>query len=658
MSGHPPSQATDLFAFGVVLHEIFSGQKPTPRTDGSSFLVNSQLNASGVPSFCLHLVRGCLDLDPKRRCQAFDKALVSLGLKPRQREPWTRRQFISTTAAGVCSLGGVAWWEWDKIDDFMNPLPGKRFVALMAWPPSDYEAIVSSVLDLIGQRLAREEAYVKNLLVISADDLPSNGSLPTTPAESVSTLGANLVLAAALRSAASKITLTLQLLDAATQKVLRTGRISCVASELPGLAGKGSVVAIRLLGLPEQEMSLSDQDELRHVSPDVFRIYSEAEQLANEPNNSGLDAAIAKYQEALAADPHFALAYARLSMAYIREHLLNGDPGTLALANSNAALAVHYNPDSAKALLSQAMAYLYSAKTDKAVEFFARSLRADPGNPETLLYKAQAYRDLSKWPDAEMIYRLLTKERPNYWPAYNELGWILFRQAKYEEAIESFRMAAAAAPSVALPLANLGTLYVELGKNDQAKDASLSSLAIRANSEAYLNLGDISFSEHKYAEARDYYERAAKEDPQYHLIWRNIGDCYAMLGSPSKVKESYSKAAAALSSDLKINPRQGASWMTLAFYHAKIGNRAAAEADIKNADTYGATDVESEFMKVQALAVLGSTQEALNLLLNCIDRGLSPVEVEMALDLKNIQKEPRYVAHVAAMHSPDKHHAS
>ena len=31
--GQPPSQASDLFAFGVVLHEVFTGQKPTAAPD-------------------------------------------------------------------------------------------------------------------------------------------------------------------------------------------------------------------------------------------------------------------------------------------------------------------------------------------------------------------------------------------------------------------------------------------------------------------------------------------------------------------------------------------------------------------------------------------------------------------------------------------------
>jgi eukaryotic-like serine/threonine-protein kinase len=73
--GQPPSQASDLFAFGVVLHQVFTGIKPTVPPNSSSVAVSSRLNTSGVPSFCVELIRGCLDLEPQRRCQAFERAL-------------------------------------------------------------------------------------------------------------------------------------------------------------------------------------------------------------------------------------------------------------------------------------------------------------------------------------------------------------------------------------------------------------------------------------------------------------------------------------------------------------------------------------------------------------------------------------------------------
>ena len=75
--GLEPSQASDLFAFGVVLHQVFTGERPLQTPDKSSVVVSPRLNTSGIPSFCVKLITECLDRDPQRRSQAFVRALGS-----------------------------------------------------------------------------------------------------------------------------------------------------------------------------------------------------------------------------------------------------------------------------------------------------------------------------------------------------------------------------------------------------------------------------------------------------------------------------------------------------------------------------------------------------------------------------------------------------
>jgi serine/threonine protein kinase len=84
--GLKPSQASDLFAFGVVLHQVFTGQRPLLTADKSSVVVSPLLNASRIPSFCAKLITECLDRDPHRRCEAFLRALGSPAIKYCTRE--------------------------------------------------------------------------------------------------------------------------------------------------------------------------------------------------------------------------------------------------------------------------------------------------------------------------------------------------------------------------------------------------------------------------------------------------------------------------------------------------------------------------------------------------------------------------------------------
>ena len=75
--GLEPSQASDLFALGVVLHQVFTGERPFQTRDKSSVVVSPRLDTLRIPSFCVKLITECLDRDPQRRSQAFVRALGS-----------------------------------------------------------------------------------------------------------------------------------------------------------------------------------------------------------------------------------------------------------------------------------------------------------------------------------------------------------------------------------------------------------------------------------------------------------------------------------------------------------------------------------------------------------------------------------------------------
>jgi serine/threonine protein kinase len=69
------TQASDLFAMGVVLHQVFTGERPLQARDKSYIVVSPRLNTLGIPAFCVTLITECLNRDPQRRCQAFVRAL-------------------------------------------------------------------------------------------------------------------------------------------------------------------------------------------------------------------------------------------------------------------------------------------------------------------------------------------------------------------------------------------------------------------------------------------------------------------------------------------------------------------------------------------------------------------------------------------------------
>jgi eukaryotic-like serine/threonine-protein kinase len=404
-----------------------------------------------------------------------------------------------------------------------------------------------------------------------------------------------------------------------------------------------------MLGLSVDESAVRDLDELNQASPEIYRSFKEAQALAAEPNNSGLEKAIASFQTIVEIDPRFALAYAELSILYVRRFNADNDRANLSAARNNSKLAVEYNPHSARSILSSALVNLYSGNTAESMRDFDKSMTIDPNNPQALLYKAQAYRYLNQNTKAEAVYRTITDKRPNYWPAYNELGYLLSHDGNHAAAADAFGTAKAVATTVALPQANLGAEYVFLNRLPEAKEECQQSIQKSPTDIAYRTLGDLAFMAGDYQSSKSNYQMATKINPRFHDNWRDLADAEAMLGNHVAVKEDYAKAALVLSDAIPAQSRSKYEWATLAFYFAKTGDTVQAESALRQLGPTDSASLSSQLMAIQALALLARKEDALKMLLRALDNGLTPIQVDFSLDLKELSKDPRYISRVAEL---------
>ncbi len=645
LQGHPPSQASDLYAFGVVMHEVFTGQRPTASPDNSSVIVNPRLNSSKVPSFCSNLITECLDLDPQRRCQAFESALESLGHKRKTKKLMTRRQFVGTAAAGVGLLAVGGWVERETIYDLFHPLPGKRFVALLNWPQTSNSRVVpmlTGVLSAIKGELSRIEAVDRDLFVISPDDVDQDLTQVGNFRDVCDPLGANLVLAATGVPGGNYFELLLRVFDPISGHALRARRLNCGLREAPSLPGKAAQAAAALLSV-NHFLQTKEQVQPGTHSATAFTAFQTAESLMKQPNDTGLEEAIKKYSEAVDIDPQYALAYANLGIAYGRLYAIRHESVALELARRNCRRALTLDPNLVDGHLAMGGVFNLSGDEHGALEEFAKVLQLDPSNPRALVWQGQTYERLNRWADAEQSFKRVLQERPNYWLAYHELATALNGQGKYQEAIEKFRAATLAAPGNSQAFANLGGEYLQVGDFAQATESLKKSFALQPNDLAAVNTSLALRYQGKPAEALPYARKAVELNPTEDTNWLELGDCYSSLHKhDNEAKAAYLRAAQEAENHLKTDPTDGASVMLLALYQVKSGTPQNAPSLMKKAEALGADDMDSQLFKARILELIGKRDEALATLAACFRRGATTLQFAPFPDMDSLRRDPRY----------------
>jgi serine/threonine protein kinase/Tol biopolymer transport system component len=73
LRGGRPTKATDLFALGVVLHQVLTGERPLASDHGLSLAPSPSLRSTRAPAEWVQAVEGFLSPDPESRTRAFER---------------------------------------------------------------------------------------------------------------------------------------------------------------------------------------------------------------------------------------------------------------------------------------------------------------------------------------------------------------------------------------------------------------------------------------------------------------------------------------------------------------------------------------------------------------------------------------------------------
>ncbi|MBI3756737.1 MAG: tetratricopeptide repeat protein, partial [Deltaproteobacteria bacterium] len=241
------------------------------------------------------------------------------------------------------------------------------------------------------------------------------------------------------------------------------------------------------------------------------------------------------FEKAVALDPQYAEAYARLGWTYWREWRLrwSTDPRTLerVLTLAQQALALDDSLPRAHSLLS----YVYAQKQqyDQALAEGERAIALDPNNADSYESQAQVLNYAGRPEETLRMMEQAMRLNPRSPPIYlQQLGRAYHSTGRYAEAVAILREAISQSPNLLHAYIFLADSYVSQWAFQQRADAQTLEQALAAAqrvlalSDAYpqghMFLGYVYLWQKQYESARAEMEQAIALDP-------NVADGYAVL---------------------------------------------------------------------------------------------------------------------------------
>jgi len=598
--GEKASFASDIYSLGVILYQIVTGRFPIQERSGvpdtaGSFAVPSTFNKE-LDSKWDHVILSCLAVSPAARPPGGRAILAGLEKKPLRKTPFVAASLILLS---VMALPQTREW----LSDSFWPSPNVRLAILPIDKSSD-PSVTDGMLQDVADRIARMHSGRRTVVVISPSEVSRNRV--QSPEQARGALHATHVLQTAVRREGDVFVANGAVIDLDTRAHVRdfSGRYSAdTMGSLPAALAGAVSLALRL-----KKPSSTD-----HLSNAATVPYDRGLFLLHRDDES-FDEAIPLFEKAGALDPHSPLPLAGLAEAKIMKYRAKRDRAYLEDAQRSLRNAESLSPDSVTVRLVAGELNQIAGQYEKALEDYRRGQELEPKNVEALLHIASIYNALDRNNDAIATYRKAIELEPGYYRPYRKLGEYYYFRSDYAEAAAQWKQAIERAPGLADVYNELAAALTDLGRDDEAEKALLTSLSVRETADARNSLGAIRAYQSRDREAIELYKRALVLDPHLYLYWLNLADASRRLGHTREAAAAYRKGMALALEELKDDPHSGYTRAYVAYFAARLGDPARAEDEIIQAKEEAPSDTQVTRRSVLTYEALGQRARAIEAL--------------------------------------------
>ncbi|MCM2268716.1 MAG: protein kinase [Thermoanaerobaculia bacterium] len=441
--GGAVDKRADIWAFGVVLYEMLTGERLFAEgsvVDTLSAVIRKEIDFARLPPAApaplRELVRRCLERDPLRRLRDIGEARVLL------------ERLAAAPAPVVSGRGGPP---------SVAVLP---FVNMSADPENEFFA------DGITEDVIAHLARIRSLKVISRTSVMKFKQRDRSLREIGDALGAATLLEGSVRRAGNRVRIVAQLVDGASDEHLWAETYD---RDLTDIFAIQSDVALSIAEALRAELTKEERARVaRRPTEDLaaYEHYLKGRAWMNRYTVEGFRRSLAEFEAAAACDPGFALAHASIAQIHT-EHGISGIVGlspeeSLRSAKEAVARALALDPELPEAHgISALIRFSRDYDWEAAERDFQRSLELGPGVAETHDHYSWMLSSMERYDEALREVRIAKELDPLL--IQSDLGTALLRAGRYEEALAEARRAVVGEPGSARCHSNLGWALIFTG---------------------------------------------------------------------------------------------------------------------------------------------------------------------------------------------------
>ncbi|MGH8092303.1 MAG: protein kinase domain-containing protein [Chthoniobacterales bacterium] len=475
-AGQAADSRSDIYSLGVTLWYALTGAVPhqgkTIEEIRSSreqlALPVEQLQVRKLPASVISLLSRALATDPAERPQSARAMLGELeSCQKAMKATPLRRQRIrrATVALGIFVLGAAglaSYLERREQPAFVQSR--EKSIAVLPFENLSKDDANAFFAAGIQDDVLTSLAKIHELRVISHTSVTSYQKPGSRNMREIGwVLGVENVLEGSVRREGDRVLLNVQLIDARTDRQLWAERYDRTGADAIGLQGElASEIAAALQAklAPEEAERLAKKPT---ANPEAYALYLRGlgwERVVNASDESRT-AAEQLYARAIALDPKFALARARLSIVESRLTFAADGPNPGAKARQAAEEALRLSPSLGEGHMALGLCLYWADKNySAALKEFSMAAATLPNEPDVLGYIAGVYRRQGRWHDSIATFQRAQELDPRNVHVIDLAAHNFLFVRDWPAATECYNRAQEIAPDSAY--ARIGLAYLEV----------------------------------------------------------------------------------------------------------------------------------------------------------------------------------------------------